>query len=228
MEKSEDLELYNRFKNGDKLAFAEIVKKYENLVYTICKQELESGKSGIHKKMLSGYKNVIEDIRNEVWIRLLGKLEKGMDFHDRHSLLNLLRDISVKTTKSKKTKSIRNRNPESVSKSEKIRASSKKLVSNSFESTDHRENADRVDMEAIVMLNEIYHAEDEKRDIDEIYEEISEKLTVRQCELIRLMEAQILSNGEDNHLFLAKKLGVSERTIRNDLRKIRELYLNLE
>ena len=71
MEKSEDLELYNRFKNGDKLAFAEIVKKYENLVYTICKKELESGKSGIHKKMLSGYKNVIEDIRNEVWIRLL-------------------------------------------------------------------------------------------------------------------------------------------------------------
>jgi RNA polymerase sigma factor (sigma-70 family) len=214
-----DEELCERFRKGEKEAFAEIVVKYENLVATICKEEFERGRSDIHLKMSTGYLNLIGEVKNEVWIRLLKRLEDTINFHNEHSLLNLIRDISKKATKNFKNESIKNRNPDLFSKSKKIKKS-RYSPNNVFESM----NQIQSDEEIGSLVNREYESYNEDKNFDEIYREISDSLSERQDELIKLITTQSFKNKKTTHLFLAEKLGVSERTIRNDLKKIRSLY----
>lgn len=220
-----DQDICERFRSGEENAFSEIVKKYEKLVFKICKVELESGKSDIHLKMLSGYKNVIEDIRSEVWISLLKQMKKGVEFDKEESLINLIRRITVLTTKTAKRKSIRNRNPAALSKS---KGKAIKVVSNTFSSTDHKKYADKIDSMAIDGRSEMYLSEEEDLDFDRVYANISEKLSNRQQNLIRLIKSSLLKGEKAAHPYLAEELGVSERTVRNDLVNIRKMFNKLK
>lgn len=223
-----DQAICERFSRGEEAAFSEIVKKYEKLVFDICKEEFESGKSDVHLKMSQGYKHLIEDVKSEVWISLLKRFKRGIVFEHEYSLVNLIRDITKKTTKTIKRKSIRNRNPAALSKNDEVRKSSKSSISNIFKSTNHKKNADQIDSKAIDGKSEIYLSEDESLDFAQAYAKISEKLSSRQQNLVRLMESQVLKDEKATHPYLAEKLGVSERTVRNDLETIRQLYKSLD
>jgi DNA-directed RNA polymerase specialized sigma24 family protein len=224
---SVDQKIYDKFRSGEETAFSEIVNKYNKLVFVICKAEFESGRSDIHLKLLYGYNNVIEDVRSEVWISLLKSIKKGIIFKNEHSLKNLIRVITIRATKSVKRKSLRNRNPDVLSKSKK-KSKPLKTLSNVFTSTDHRRYADQIDSLALNRNNDMNISEEAELDFDKIYAKISKNLSSRQQELCRLMKARLLKDENATHEYLAEKIGVSERTVRNDLEAIRKIYSNLD
>lgn len=221
-----DQEICERFSN-DESAFSEIVKKYEKLVFLIIKEVLEKGKSDIHLKMLSGYKNIIDDIRNEVWLDLTVKMRKGIVFNNEHSLINLIRVIAIRKTKNVKNISIKNRNPSAINKNN-MKDNGLKTASNVFESMDHKKSTNEFELLAIDGIAKMYLQDELEADFDVIYKEISKKMSTRQQELCGLIKSSLAENNKLTQSLLAEKLGVTDRTVRNDLDEIHKLYKSMD
>jgi DNA-directed RNA polymerase specialized sigma24 family protein len=63
-QESDDIQLINRFKNGDTAIFEELVLKYQDRIYNLCRHMLAM-KAGLNKEQQKKFLDLIENAMTE-------------------------------------------------------------------------------------------------------------------------------------------------------------------
>ena len=201
---------------GKKNEFNKLMEKYSNFINHVCLKEFESGDNNIHLQMVSGYKNIVEDIKSMVMLDIYQCIMKKITFKNKYSLQNLLRVIAKRKVKSAKRKSIQYRKNTFITEG-----------SNSFISKDSDINQDLIDNN-VCEYCKLFDTESYILQVRSEYKDLSSKLveilTQRELNIYKFI---VEDYEQHNRKFytqnrIAQLLGISERTVRNDLKNIKE------
>lgn len=201
---------------GKKSEFNKLMKKYSNFINHVCLKEFESSDNNIHLQMVSGYKNIVEDITSMVMLDIYQCIMKKITFKNEYSLQNLLRVIAKRKVKSAKRKSIRYRKNTFIKDS-----------SNTFISNDHNIDQDLIDNN-VCEYCKLFDTESYILQIRSEYKDLSSKLvdilTARELSIYKLIvkDCELHDRKYYTQNRIAQLLGISERTVRNDLKNIKE------
>ncbi|GDY26726.1 hypothetical protein AHAT_26160 [Agarivorans sp. Toyoura001] len=207
-----DQELVEKAHLGCNKSFETIIKNNTSNVRSIIYKELTSGRGDIYKQMMCGFENIIEDITNEVWIGLRKSINKGIYFEDEFSLAKVITTVCKNKTRTYKRKSVRNR------KSTNLVGCSNKFISK--DQVNHGNKSLAIEVSS-VQAGIVEEAEYSR--FDHYLDMISDSLTTRQKSIIKIMENGFLGDNKKTHKEVASELGISERTVRNELSIVRLL-----
>ena len=208
--------LVEQFINGDEKAFKKIVENYEGLIRKIYFSTMENNSYGMHEKMSLGYLNLYDDAKIEIWHSLSIALKKDFLFEHDESLKCLVKIITERRIQDLLNKSYRNRKATYIEKLDKDGNKIKHY--NSFESMDIPSVHSEV---TLIPSNTIL---DESR-FDDIFNEISDSLTEREIKICKLAAGNLLKDNLPNLQIIAEQLGVSLSTVKNDIKRIKAVYL---
>ncbi|MEH6465937.1 MAG: hypothetical protein V7771_18820 [Shewanella psychromarinicola] len=212
-----DEELCLRIYEGDNSSREELRNKHAGLVFTICKEHLEVG--GLHNMLSINYRILLEDLSLIVWHELFEKASSGIKFKNEYSFINLLRDISRNKSVDVVRDSIKHRKQGAIKYEVNGKTKIKNNVFPRINKIDENELSTNSSPEFLLEVEEDAAAVDN----DKLFTSIMEKLNKTELAIIQTIQEEIDKSGKKpTQKEIAKKLGITDRTVRTKLKGISE------